>query len=156
MGEAFEVALSVKRVRANLAQVVQGIVAVTRALGRDNRACFPARTWCKEQLALDIERRAGVQVVPGQVIPRIPVTTGVAHGDAEPERAGHQRSGRRAAHVGGAEIAEGTDQAPRPSVEGGTGARDVDQAANGVPPVQGALRSPDELDLPDVREIDAR
>jgi hypothetical protein len=74
MGEAFEIALHVKRLGANGVQVVQSVVPVSRALGRDNRASFPARTWREEQLALAEERRAGVDVVAGHDVRREPVT----------------------------------------------------------------------------------
>ena len=156
MREPFDIARRVKRPRAEAGEIVQCIIAVARPFAAEHRPHVPLRRWLPQHLALAEERGSRVEIPPGHVVLRETLASGVPEGNPGRELVHDERSGCRAAHVAGVEIAIRTDQIARPLLQRRPRARDVDDAAQGVPSEERALRPADEFNLIDVQELDAR
>ena len=154
-GPSLEIARHVKRVLAQRRKVAQGVVAVTVPLDAEDRARFPGVARNPERLRLAERCRSGVERTAGEIVhgESVPLASpdGQPHGQSPGERSGH-----RPPHLPRPGVAERRRETARPAGQRGPGARDVDDAAQGVAAEQRALRPAHELDLFDIEQLDVR
>jgi hypothetical protein len=154
IGVPFEIARRVERVVAQRLQVVQRVVAVTRALAGVDETRLPLRRRREQQLRLAEGAVPVVDVVAGHVVLREAVALRVAEGEADRGLAAKRAGGGRA-HVDRAVIAERHHRGSRPPGQGRPRRADVNEAAQRVASEERALRTAHELQLADVEQLEA-
>ena len=147
IGAALEVARGVERIAAKRPHVVERVVAVASPLAGEDHAPLPGAVRQPEQLRLSRERRAGIDVVAGDVVDREAIAVHLRERHAEAELVGRDRTRDAAADRPRAVVAERHGERARPVRHRRPRARDVHQPAQRVAAEQRALRTADELDL---------